>query len=72
MEKRKFLTLLGLKLQPLGHPDRSQSLYQLRYPGSLWFTFKMEIQPGYLEVTVQEKMRSGWEGPFMKVEGCYD
>jgi hypothetical protein len=26
MEKRKFLTLLGLKLQPLGHPAHSQSL----------------------------------------------
>jgi hypothetical protein len=28
------LTLLGLKLQPLGRPARSQSLYQLHYPGS--------------------------------------
>jgi hypothetical protein len=27
VEKRKFLTLTGLKLQPLGHPARSQSLY---------------------------------------------
>jgi hypothetical protein len=34
VEKRKFLTLLGLKLWPLGHPACSQSLYQLRYPGS--------------------------------------
>jgi hypothetical protein len=25
-EKRKFLTLLGLELQPLGHPARSQLL----------------------------------------------
>jgi hypothetical protein len=33
MKKRKFLTLLGLKLQPLGHPAHSQSLNQL-YPGS--------------------------------------
>jgi hypothetical protein len=24
---------------------------------------------GYLEVTVQEKLRSGWPGPFVKVEG---
>jgi hypothetical protein len=23
-----------------------------------------------LEVTVQEKLRSGWPGPFVKVEGC--
>jgi hypothetical protein len=29
MEKRKFLTLPGLELWPLGRPARSQSLYQL-------------------------------------------
>jgi hypothetical protein len=34
MEKRKFLTLLGLKLRTLGRPARSQSLYRLRNPGS--------------------------------------
>jgi hypothetical protein len=28
------------------------------------------VQLGYLEVTVQEKLRSGWPGPFVKVEGC--
>jgi hypothetical protein len=33
VEKRKFLTLPGLELQPLGLPARSQSLYRLRYPG---------------------------------------
>jgi hypothetical protein len=31
MEKRKFLTLPGLELRPLGRPSRSQSLYRLRY-----------------------------------------
>jgi hypothetical protein len=36
MEKRKFLTLLGLQLRPLGHPARSQSLYRLpKYTGKL-------------------------------------
>jgi hypothetical protein len=35
VEKRQFLTLPGLELQPLGHPACSQSLYRLRYPGSL-------------------------------------
>jgi hypothetical protein len=30
MEKRKFLTLPGLELRPLGRPGRSQSLYRLR------------------------------------------
>jgi hypothetical protein len=34
VEKRKFLTLPGLKLRPLCRPTRSQSLYRLRYPGS--------------------------------------
>jgi hypothetical protein len=36
VEKRKFLTLLGLELRPLGHSGRSQSLYRLRYSASLW------------------------------------
>jgi hypothetical protein len=35
VEKRKFVTLPGLELQPLGRPVPSQSLYRLRYPGSL-------------------------------------
>jgi hypothetical protein len=34
VEKRKFLTLPGLKLRHLGCPALSQSLYRLRYPGS--------------------------------------
>jgi hypothetical protein len=35
VEKRKFLTLPGLELRPLCRPACSQSLYRLRYPGSL-------------------------------------
>jgi hypothetical protein len=38
VEKRKFLTLPGLELRPLGRPARSQSLYRLHYPGSLVVT----------------------------------
>jgi hypothetical protein len=34
VEKKKFLTLLGLELRPLRRPARSQSLYRLHYPGS--------------------------------------
>jgi hypothetical protein len=30
VEKKKFLTLLGLELRPLGRPARSQSLYRQR------------------------------------------
>jgi hypothetical protein len=33
-KKRKFLTLPGLELRPLGRPARRESLYRLRYPGS--------------------------------------
>jgi hypothetical protein len=37
VEKTKFLTLPGLELRrPLDRPARSQSLYRLRYPGSLY------------------------------------
>jgi hypothetical protein len=35
VENRKFLTLTGLELQPLGHPAHSQSLYQLHYLSSV-------------------------------------
>jgi hypothetical protein len=41
LEKRKFLTLEGLELRPLGRPARSQSLYRLRYSGSLEKTCKV-------------------------------
>jgi hypothetical protein len=34
VKKRKFLTLPGLELRPLGRSASSQSLYRLRYPGS--------------------------------------
>jgi hypothetical protein len=37
VEKRKFLTIPGLELRPLGRPARSQSLYRLRYPGFAFF-----------------------------------
>jgi hypothetical protein len=32
VEKRKYLTLPGLELRPLGRPARSQSLHRLLYP----------------------------------------
>jgi hypothetical protein len=38
--EKKFFTLPGLELQPLGHPARKQSLYRLRYPGSSYMTCK--------------------------------
>jgi hypothetical protein len=39
VEKRKFLNLPGLERRPLGCPARSQSLYRLRYPGSLYLPY---------------------------------
>jgi hypothetical protein len=33
VEERKFLTLPGLELRPLGRPARSQSQHRLSYPG---------------------------------------
>jgi hypothetical protein len=33
-EKRKFVTLVGIELRPLGRPASCQSLHRLRYPGS--------------------------------------
>jgi hypothetical protein len=35
VEKRKFLTLPGLELRPLCRPAHCQSLYRLRYPGTM-------------------------------------
>jgi hypothetical protein len=35
VEKRKSLTIPGFERRPLDRPARSQSLYRLRYPGSL-------------------------------------
>jgi hypothetical protein len=39
VEKRTFLTLPGLELQPLCRLARSQSLYRLSYPGSIFSCF---------------------------------
>jgi hypothetical protein len=40
VKKRKFLTLPGLELGPLGRPASSQSLYRLRYPCSMIYSYK--------------------------------
>jgi hypothetical protein len=43
VKKRKFLTLPGLELPPLGRPARSQSLYRLSSPGSQFSWWGMDI-----------------------------
>jgi hypothetical protein len=44
VEKRKFLTLPGLKLRSFDHPARSQSLYRLRYLPVVQIVKKSEAQ----------------------------
>jgi hypothetical protein len=57
VEKRKFLTLLGLELQPLCHPARSQSLYRLRYLYRKIYLNNI-LKIGYLiENTLQKKVK---------------
>jgi hypothetical protein len=49
VEKRKFLTLPGLEPRPLDRPARSQSLYRLRSPGSLYvgmYRYRISALPG--------------------------
>jgi hypothetical protein len=47
VENRKFLTLQGLELRPLGLPARSQSLYRLHRnknnPGNIYFIWENAI-----------------------------
>jgi hypothetical protein len=45
VEKRKFLTLPGLELRPLGRPARIQSLYRLRYPDGRFTLEKKLLGP---------------------------
>jgi hypothetical protein len=43
VQKKTLLTLPGLELRPLGLPAPTQSLYQLRYPGSSYeWTIKLQ------------------------------
>jgi hypothetical protein len=51
MEKRKFLTLPGLELRPLGRLAHSQSLYRLRYRASYRNRILLIIPPKYLKLT---------------------
>jgi hypothetical protein len=49
VEVRKFLTLPGLELRPLGRPARRQSLYRIRHPGP---ATKMNIKGTECEGTI--------------------
>jgi hypothetical protein len=58
LENRKFVTLPGLELRPLGRPARIQSLYRQHYPGykeigihvGVWCRNFLKI--GYIEENV--------------------
>jgi hypothetical protein len=63
LEKRKFLTLPGLELRPLGRPASSQSLYRLRYPDSPKKD-QMEINEVSRSETVTEFVHSVFQMSF--------
>jgi hypothetical protein len=48
VEKRQFLTLPGLELQPVGCPAHSQSLYRLSNPSKTFNNFLIHEWPGKL------------------------
>jgi hypothetical protein len=49
LERRKFLTLLGLELRPIGLPARSQSLYTVQTGRKIKFTlFSIQTQIPHL------------------------
>jgi hypothetical protein len=49
VQKRNFLTLPALELQPLSSPARSESLFPLRYPGSMpLYSYKGLIKAKHL------------------------
>jgi hypothetical protein len=67
--RRKMLPLLRLQLRFLGYPVRSQSLYQLRYPGSnvngsaskyLFLIVYFWIFIAYISIVIQWESASNW------------
>jgi hypothetical protein len=58
MEKRKFLTLYGPEIQPLGRPARSQSLYRLRYRGSAAGQLQVLLRSRSYEEHLRRNMRT--------------
>jgi hypothetical protein len=54
VERRKFLTLPGLELRPLGRPTRSQSLYRLRYHPDIDYSTHLSV---FLVRKEQKRMR---------------
>jgi hypothetical protein len=66
VEERKFSTLPGLELRPLGRPARSLSLYRLSYPDSAYFgsgqkatSFDSRIILPYFRYVVADRVSRG-------------
>jgi hypothetical protein len=54
-KKKNLLTVPGLELRPLGRPAPTQSLYRLRYPGSLKSRSK-QVKTGFLNMYDLDKL----------------
>jgi hypothetical protein len=59
VEQRKFLTLQGLELRPLGRSAHIQSLCQLHYPGSHLRT-NIDLNHEHSKQTVVRTLRDLW------------
>jgi hypothetical protein len=60
VETRKFLLIPGLELRSLDIPTRSQSLYRLRYPGSV-----QEDSKGIITCMIDCRLGFGLESGFI-------
>jgi hypothetical protein len=66
VEKRKFLTLPGLELRPLGRPARNQSLYRLSYPGSrVDYLLLIVSLMGLRRLYIQNLKERNWKNMFV-------
>jgi hypothetical protein len=64
-----FATFIGTAMQNRSNDIISEKrTRRRREPGKEFLYHIHSVQLGYLEVKVQEKLRSGWPGPFVKVE----
>jgi hypothetical protein len=59
LEKRKFLTLLGLELRPLGHPAHSQLLYRLHHPGKIKAVHSFNMSVNFHQTTWRHILDDG-------------
>jgi hypothetical protein len=63
VENRKFLTLPGFELRPLGRPAGSQSLYRLRYPGSFCI-ITTDLKSFFYIISMKIRVLTVWRDEF--------